>query len=80
MNNHDLKNDIPKIIQMMNEIEDTWHGKMAVVKNKDMGLPYPHCIDVEDTAYFYPTEKERDEDFDALNVILTKYSENYKYF
>jgi hypothetical protein len=61
-NNGDLAFDFDKI--------KSFDVPITIVKAFDDNLDYPFAIDVEDTSYFYATEKERDEDFNNLIKTL----------
>ena len=65
-NNGDLTFDIEKI--------ESFDVPISIAKAFDDNLDYPFAIDVEDTSYFYATQKERDEDFEKLKSIVPKFS------
>jgi hypothetical protein len=65
-NNGDLTFDIEKI--------ESFDVPITIAKAFDDNLDYPFAIDVEDTSYFYATQKERDEDFKKLKSIVPKFS------
>jgi hypothetical protein len=65
-NNGDLSFDIEKI--------ESFDVPITVAKAYDQNLDYPFAIDVEDGSYFYPEQKERDEDFEKLKSIMPKFS------
>jgi len=61
-NNNDLSFELEKIQEF-----DT----PLITKAFDDNLDNPFAIDVEDSSYWYPTEKERDEDFETLKLVLS---------
>jgi hypothetical protein len=61
-NNGDLNFDLQKILSF-----DT---PITVSKNYDSNLDYPFALDVEDTSYWYSEQKERDEDFEKLKLVI----------
>jgi hypothetical protein len=65
-NNGDLTFDIEKI--------ESFDIPITVAKAFDDNLDYPFALDVEDSSYFYATQKERDEDFEKLKSIVPRFS------
>jgi len=64
--NGDLSFDIEKI--------ESFDVPITVSKSFDNNLDYPFGIDVEDTSYWYPEQKERDEDFQKLKSMVPSLS------
>ena len=65
-NNGDLTFDIEKI--------ESFDAPITIAKAFDDNLDYPFALDVEDSSYFYATQKERDEDFKKLKSIVPRFS------
>jgi len=65
-NNGDLSFDIQKI--------ESFDVLITVAKSYNPTFDYPHALDVEDTTYWYAEEKERDEDFEKLKLVVPKFS------
>lgn len=65
-NNGDLSFDIQKI--------ESFDVPITVAKSYDPTFDYPYVLDVEDTTYWYAEEKERDEDFEKLKLVVPKFS------
>jgi len=65
-NNGDLSFDIQKI--------ESFDVSITVAKSYDPTFDYPYALDVEDTTYWYAEEKERDEDFEKLKLVVPKFS------
>lgn len=64
--NGDLSFDIEKIM--------SFDAPISISKEYDSNLDYPYAIDVEDGSYFYPEQKERDEDYQKLKLIVPQFS------
>ena len=64
-NNRDLSFDIQKI--------KSFDVPITVAKSYDPTFDYPHALDVENTTYWYAEEKERDEDFEKLKLVVPKF-------
>ena len=72
-NNEDLSFDIQKI--------KFFPVPITVAKSFEATFDYPYGLDVEDTTYWYAEEKERNEDFEKLKSIVSRFSsvELYRY-
>ena len=72
-NNGDLSFDIQKI--------KFFPVPITVAKSFEATFDYPYGLDVEDTTYWYAEEKERNEDFEKLKSIVSRFSsvELYRY-
>jgi hypothetical protein len=66
MNNQDLKRDLEKI--------KDFDPPITVAKAYEKDFDYPFGLDIEDTAYWYAEQKERDEDFCALKKEVPTFS------
>ena len=64
--NGDLSFEIEKI--------KSFDAPISISKEYDANLDYPFAIDVEDNSYFYPEQKERDEDYEKLKLIVPQFS------
>jgi hypothetical protein len=52
----------------------SFDAPISISKEFDSNLNYPYAIDIEDESFFYPEQKERDDDYEKLRLSLPQFT------